>query len=172
MKNLTTVKSQPMTEPDMRAFRDVLGTFVTGVTIITTVQKDGTPWGVTANSFSSVSLDPPLVLWSQGTHAFSFPIFRAAERFVVNILSAEQVELSQRFSAPETDRFAGLTCHPGIDGLPKIDGCLAHLECRKIAAYPGGDHAIFLGQVENFERAHLAPLAFCNGQYSGVQALD
>lgn len=161
-----------MADIDLRALRDAFGRFVTGVTVISTLQEDGTPWGVTANSFSSVSLEPPLVLWSQGTHAFSFPIFQAAERFVVNILSAEQVELSKRFSTPEIDRFAGLTCRPGIGGLPKIDGCLAHLECQKVAAYPGGDHAIFLGQVERFETVPLAPLAFSNGRYSAVQALD
>lgn len=168
----TETAKRPMTDRDTRALRDVFGTFVTGVTIITTLQEDGTPWGVTANSFSSVSLDPPLVLWSQGTQGFSFPIFEAADRFVVNILSAQQADLSQRFATSGIDRFAGLAFSPGIGGLPRIDGCLAHLECRKVATYPGGDHAIFLGEVENFDKADLAPLAFSNGRYSAVLPLD
>lgn len=164
-------EKRPMTDRDLRALRDVFGAFVTGVTIITTLREDGTPWGVTANSFSSVSLDPPLVLWSQGTHGFSYPIFEAAERFVVNILSADQVDLSQRFATSGIDRFAGLAFVPGIGGVPRIDGCLAHLECRKVATYPGGDHAIFLGQVEKFDKAELAPLAFSSGRYSAVLPL-
>lgn len=160
-----------ISEPDRRALRDVFGAFVTGVTIITTLREDGTPWGVTANSFSSVSLDPPLVLWSQGTHGFSYPVFAAADRFVVNILAAGQIELSQRFATPGIDRFAGLAWHPGIGGLARLDGCLAHLECRKVAAYPGGDHAIFLGEVERFDKSGLAPLAFSSGRYSAVQPI-
>ncbi len=162
----------PMTDQDRRALRDVFGAFVTGVTIITTLREDGTPWGVTANSFSSVSLDPPLVLWSQGTHGFSYPIFAAADRFIVNILGADQMALSQRFATPEIDRFAGLAWQPGIGGLARLEGCLAHLECRKVATYPGGDHAIFLGEVERFDKSGLAPLAFSSGRYSAVQPLD
>lgn len=157
---------------DPRALRDVFGTYVTGVTIITALGPDDQPCGVTANSFTSVSLDPPLVLWSHGLSAYSFPIFSAAERFVVNILAREQVELSKRFSTPGIDRFAGVAHRPGIGGAPVLEGCVATLECRKVATYPGGDHAVYLGLVEKFERSAGQPLAFNGGRYSTVHAMD
>jgi flavin reductase (DIM6/NTAB) family NADH-FMN oxidoreductase RutF/DNA-binding IclR family transcriptional regulator len=151
---------------DQRELRDVLGAFVTGVTIITTVDADGKPRGVTANSFSSVSLDPPLVLWSQATTSQSFPVFRDAKRFVVNILSEEQVELSRRFATSKiVDKFEGVSHRKGMGGIPILDGSSAFLECRSFATYPGGDHVVYLGEVENFERSARKPLAFHGGRY-------
>ena len=150
---------------DQRELRDVLGAFVTGVTVITTVDEHGTPRGVTVNSFSSVSLDPPLVLWSQALTATSYPVFRDAKRFVVNILAEDQVDISKRFASSIENRFEGTEFHVGLGGVPVLDGCAAFLECRSFATYPGGDHAVFLGEVENFQRASRKPLAFGGGRY-------
>ena len=150
---------------DQRELRNVLGAFVTGVTVITTVDANGVPRGVTVNSFSSVSLDPPLVLWSQALKATSYPVFRDAPRFVVNILAEDQIEVSRRFSSNIENRFEGMNYHLGLGGVPVLDGCSAFLECRSFATYPGGDHAVFLGEVENFQRTPRKPLAFGGGRY-------
>lgn len=157
---------------DPAELRRCLGTFVTGVTVITALTEDGVPIGMTANSFNSVSLDPPLIVWSLRASAGSFPVYSRARRFVVNILSEEQVEISNRFARPGPDRFAGVAFTPGIDGVPLIDGCAAHLECRMEAAHPGGDHVIFLGRVERIARAARKPLAFGGGRYMVVHPHD
>lgn len=153
-----------------RELRDVLGAFVTGVTVVTTLDGHGQPQGVTANSFSSVSLDPPLVLWSQARSARSFPAFRDASRFLVNILAWDQVAISQRFARSGEDKFAGVPTSESVNGLPIIDGCTAFLECEKVATYPGGDHAVFLGRIERFERSERRPLAFGGGSYMLTRA--
>lgn len=150
---------------DKRALRDVLGTFVTGVTVMTTVDSSGRLHGCTANSFSSVSLEPPLVLWSQGLKARSYAAFAEARRFAVNILAEDQREVSQRFASDAEDKFGGVAWQPGIEGVPVLEGCSAYLECRKAANYPGGDHTIFLGEVENLQRAGHTPLVFGGGRY-------
>lgn len=150
---------------DKRALRDVLGTFVTGVTVMTTVDAAGQQHGCTANSFSSVSLEPPLVLWSQALKARSYQAFADCKRFAVNILSESQREISQRFASDAQNKFDGVGWAPGIEGVPVIEGCSAYLECRKSANYPGGDHTIFLGEVENLHRAAHAPLVFGGGRY-------
>jgi flavin reductase (DIM6/NTAB) family NADH-FMN oxidoreductase RutF/DNA-binding IclR family transcriptional regulator len=157
---------------DQRALRNCLGTYVTGVTIVTTVAPCGTPVGITVNSFSSVSLDPPLVLWSQALCARSFPAFRDAERFVINILAEDQAEISRRFAKAGEDKFANIPIRRGLGGLPIIEGCTAFLECTKSATYPGGDHAVFVGRVENFEHTELKPLAFGGGRYVVTLAHD
>lgn len=157
---------------DQRELRNVLGSFVTGVTVVTTLDSQGRPLGVTANSFSSVSLEPPLILWSQALTARSFPAFRDAERFVINILAEDQAHISQRFARAGEDKFSGVAIRDGIDKLPLIDGCTAYLECRKVATYPGGDHAVFLGQVEKIERRERKPLAFGGGRYMLAHAYD
>ncbi|WP_281783313.1 flavin reductase [Sinimarinibacterium flocculans] len=157
---------------DQRELRNVLGSFVTGVTVVTTLDADGQPLGVTANSFSSVSLEPPLILWSQALTARSFPAFRDAERFVINILAEDQAQVSQRFAKAGEDKFAGVATREGIGGLPLIDGCTAYLQCRKVATYPGGDHAVFIGQVEQIERCDRKPLAFGGGRYMLAHSYD
>lgn len=157
---------------DQRALRNCLGTYVTGVTIVTTVSAAGEPVGITANSFSSVSLDPPLVLWSQSLTARSFPVFRDSDRFVINILSAEQAEVSTRFARSGEDKFTATVVRAGLGGLPIIEGCTAVLECTKVATYPGGDHAVFVGRVENFEHTERKPLAFGGGRYVVTLAHD
>lgn len=149
---------------DSREFRDVLGSFVTGVTVITTLDPEGRPHGVTANSFSSVSLDPPLILWSQSVRAPSHPVFLAAERFCVSILADDQVGVSDKFARPGP-KFDGVRTRPGIGGIPLIEGCAATLECTRVTSYPGGDHTVFIGRVEKVSRAPRRPLAFGGGKY-------
>ena len=157
---------------DQRALRDVLGAFVTGVTVVTTIDAEGRPYGVTANSFSSVSLNPPLVLWSQALSAKSFPVFRDSDHFVINILAHDQIELSRRFSVSGEDKFGGLAVQTNAVGVPVLHGCTAFLECRKIATYPGGDHAVFLGEVQRFRRTDSRPLAFGGGKYMTAHVHD
>ncbi|MDB5955840.1 flavin reductase [Ramlibacter sp.] len=157
---------------DARALRQVLGAFVTGVTVITTLDEQGRPHGLTANSFSSVSLDPPLILWSQSLTAPSHPVFRVAERFVVNILADDQVEVSNRFARGSSDKFAGCPTVPGLGGVPLIEGCAAYLECRRMDSFPGGDHVVFLGQVDRIERTGRQPLVFGSGRYLVAQPHD
>ena len=150
---------------DGRALRDVLGAFVTGVTVVTTVDGEGRPFGLTANSFSSVSLDPPLVLWSQSLKAPSYPVFRDAERFAISILAEHQSGVSQHFARGGPDKFAGVETERGRSGLPLIRDAAAYLECRRVTSYPGGDHAVFLGQVEHIAQGPHRPLAFGHGRY-------
>ena len=157
---------------DPSELRRCLGSFVTGVTVITALADDGTPIGMTANSFNSVSLDPPLIVWSLRLNASSFAVYSRARRFVVNILSEEQVEVSNRFARSGPDRFAGVAVSAGIDGVPLIDGCSAHLECRTEAIYPGGDHLLFLGRVERIVGSARKPLAFGAGKYMVVHPYD
>src|SRR5271156_5903335 len=123
--------------------RHVLGAFVTGVTVMTTLDEDGRPQGCTVNSFSSVSLAPPLVLWSQALNARSAIAFQKAERFVVNILAEDQTAISNRFASNIADKFEGLEWMKGIGGMPILDGCAAYLECSKHSSYPGGDHVVY-----------------------------
>jgi flavin reductase (DIM6/NTAB) family NADH-FMN oxidoreductase RutF len=150
---------------DSRELRQVLGSFVTGVTVITTVDASGKPHGLTVNSFSSVSLDPPLILWSQSLSAPSHPVFREAERFVVNILADDQVAISNQFARGKDDKFAGCATDPGIGGVPLIRGSAAWLECKRMECFRGGDHMVFLGQVERIERTGRQPLVFGGGRY-------
>lgn len=157
---------------DPRELRNALGTFVTGVTIVTTMDADGRRYGVTANSFSSVSLDPPLVLWSQSIGSSSFAAYRDSDRFVINILAADQVELSNKFAKSGGDKFEDVAVREGLGGLPVIDRCAANLECLKVAAYPGGDHVVYLGRVERLERSVRKPLAFSSGRYALAYAHD
>ncbi|MGE6917476.1 flavin reductase [Achromobacter kerstersii] len=157
---------------DSRELRRTLGAFTTGVTVVTTLDAEGRPFGVTANSFSSVSLDPPLILWSQSLKSSSYPAFRDAPRFVVNILADHQVPVSNRFAKSGGDKFEGVGYRAGEGGVPILDDCAAYLECEKIAAYPGGDHVIYLGQVHNLHRAGQRPLAFGDGAYRLTFAHD
>jgi flavin reductase (DIM6/NTAB) family NADH-FMN oxidoreductase RutF len=157
---------------DSRELRRALGAFVTGVTVITTTDGEGRFHGVTANSFSSVSLDPPLVLWSQVVNAQSHSTFFKAERFAVNILAEDQIELSNRFAKSSAEKFAGLEVDIGLGGIPLLRGCGARLQCRVVSRVPGGDHTIYIGKVESIERAERKPLAFGNGQYLRIAPHD
>jgi 3-hydroxy-9,10-secoandrosta-1,3,5(10)-triene-9,17-dione monooxygenase reductase component len=157
---------------DAAEFRRALGSFATGVTIITTRDADGNNVGLTANSFNSVSLNPPLVLWSLAESSNSLPVFRNAQHWAVHVLAADQESLSTRFAKRGVDKFAGLDCELGVDGIPLLRGCTARFECKTAFQYEGGDHVIFVGQVLNFMRADSAPLVFHSGRYADATRRD
>ena len=153
---------------DAHAFRDALGTFVTGVTIVTARDEQGQPFGLTANSFNSVSLDPPMVLWSLSLRSRTLPVFRDATSWAVHVLAADQQPMSDRFARPGEDKFAGLAVMDGPEGAPLIEGYAARFGCRARFEYEGGDHAIFLGEVVDFDRREAAPLIYHGGRYGRV----
>lgn len=153
---------------DRTAFRNALGTFVTGVTIVTARDGEGRPVGLTANSFNSVSLDPPMVLWSLALRSASLPAFRDADSWAVHILAAGQEDMSTRFAARGADKFEGLEVGDGPEGAPLIEGCAARFGCRARFEYEGGDHAIFLGEVVDFGRSVAEPLIYHGGRYGRV----
>jgi flavin reductase (DIM6/NTAB) family NADH-FMN oxidoreductase RutF/DNA-binding IclR family transcriptional regulator len=140
---------------------------------VTTRDRSGAIHGLTANSFSSVSLEPPLVLWSQSHSSRSHAAFLESDHFAINILAEDQVALSNLFakSAVE-DKFAGLNHDSGVGGVPVLKGTAAHLECEKIAMYPGGDHTVYLGRVERIGSSGLRPLVFEGGRYAVAYAHD
>ena len=147
-------------------FRAALGMFATGVTIVTARAADGTPVGLTANSFNSVSLDPPLVLWSLARSAGSMPAFERGSHYAINILAADQHALAERFASHSFDRFADLAFRTGAGGAPVLDGAAAVFECFNRSRYEEGDHVIFVGEVERCEwRAGAQPLIFHGGRY-------
>lgn len=153
---------------DTRSLRDALGEFATGVVVITARAADGTPVGVTINSFASVSLEPPLVLWCLGLQSPSLAVFEDCSHYAINVLAADQAELSQRFSQSQSDRFAGIDLKVGAGGTPILPGCCAWFECRNEMRYPGGDHLIFVGHVEHFHREEKPPLIFHGGCYRAL----
>jgi flavin reductase (DIM6/NTAB) family NADH-FMN oxidoreductase RutF len=156
---------------DPRDLRNAFGSFGTGVTVVTSGTAQTRLVGVTANSFSSVSLDPPIVLWSLVKRSPSLDVFDQTERFVVNILSLDQVDLSKRFSSPAvTNKFEGLDHGFGLGGLPVLHDCAATLECKTIQRLEVGDHILFLGQVESYAYERKPTLMFCQGSY--VQAAE
>jgi 3-hydroxy-9,10-secoandrosta-1,3,5(10)-triene-9,17-dione monooxygenase reductase component len=150
---------------DAKHFRLALGRFATGVTIITTVNAADTDIGLTVNSFSSVSLAPPMVLWSLSRNSGSFAAFMAAQHFAVHVLAIDQRELATRFSTRGADRFAGLSPERGVDHIALLDGCTARFECRTVFRYEGGDHMIFVGEVLQFEHWEREPLVFHGGRF-------
>jgi flavin reductase (DIM6/NTAB) family NADH-FMN oxidoreductase RutF len=150
---------------DSRDFRNALGMFATGVTIITARRRSGETLGVTINSFSSVSLDPPLILWSQSVLAPSLSAFQDASHFIVNVLAEGQRTLAERFCKPQRDRFADVDCVLGAHDVPMILGCAAYFECQNVFRYYGGDHLIFVGRVQKYSYSNMPPLIFCRGKY-------
>jgi flavin reductase (DIM6/NTAB) family NADH-FMN oxidoreductase RutF len=154
---------------DPKDFRRALGTFVTGVTVITTRRGNGDLAGLTANSFNSVSLSPPLVLWSLSLFSPSLPAFQEAPHFAINILAADQVHLSKQFSKSGSDKFAGVQWREGIGGVPILAGTVANLACRNEFRYYGGDHIIFVGAVVAYEYTDAPPLVFAGGKYSEIR---
>ena len=156
-----------MPEFSERELRDALGRFATGVTIVTTMTRRG-PLGITANSFSSVSLDPALVLWAPARRSSRFPAFEAASHFAVHVLSVEQRDLAERFARPGEGWPADLAFGRGVADVPLLDGCTARFECRHDAAHEGGDHLIVVGEVLRIAEADLPPLIFHRGRYCGL----
>ena len=157
--------ADPFTE---RQFRDALAQFATGVTVIAARRPDGRYAGFTANSFNSVSLDPPLVVWSLNRRAESLAACENAERYAINVLAHDQVGLARRFSRPHADRFEGVAFRLGVADAPLIDGCVAWFECRHHAIHRAGDHVLFIGLVETCERRNGAGLVFHHGRYGAT----
>lgn len=147
-------------------FRQALGMFATGVTIITARTGAGEPVGFTANSFNSVSLTPPLVLWSLARQARSLAIFSAGTHYAIHVLANDQRDLAQAFATPGSDRWANVTHRPGVAGAPVIEGVAAVFECFNRSRYDEGDHVIFVGEVEHCaHRTGCSPLLFHGGRY-------
>lgn len=157
---------------DPKAFRAALGSFATGVTVITTRAADGTPVGLTANSFNSVSLDPPMVLWSLAKKSHSLAVFSQCSHWAVHVLAADQEDLSGRFARSGTDKFSGLAVSDGIGGVPLLAGCAARFQCQSTFQHEGGDHLIFVGEVTAFDRTDRAPLVFHAGRYAMAAQRD
>lgn len=152
--------------PSSRQLRAALGAFATGVTIVTTRDAAGHDVGLTANSFSSVSLEPPMVLWSLSRGSLSLPAFQSAEYFAVHVLAASQQELSALFATRGADKFAGLRIGRGAGDAPLLDDCAARFQCRTTYCYEGGDHMIFVGEVLAYDQTDRAPLVFHGGSYA------
>ena len=157
---------------DPRDFRNALGTYGTGVTIVTAMAADGTPYGVTCNSFASVSLNPPLVLWSLGMFSQGLTIFQNASHFTVNVLNASQQELALQFAKSSGDKFSGVEWKPGLGNAPILAGSVASFQCRAANRYYGGDHVIFLGAVEAYAYNKQEPLLFAHGGFGRFTADD
>lgn len=165
-------RKQPSAAPefrsgsDARTLRDAMGCFATGVTIVTAIAADGTPVGLTANSFTSVSLDPPLLLVCIANGAGSAPVLRDCATFGVNVLQTSQQQTSNRFAGKGEDRFAATSWHPGESGVPMIDGSLVSFECRRHAVHEGGDHFILIGEVQRAQfEPRRDPLLYFRGKY-------
>lgn len=166
MSGVRTFELRGDHEADARALRDAFGCFTTGVTVVTTRG----PVGFTANSFASVSLDPPLVLVCVDLAANSLPALEAAGVFVVNVLHADQREIARRFTRKGGDRFFETASETWATGAPVLDGCMANFECQTIQAFDAGDHRVFIGRVlkVRMDPDH-EPLVFLRGGYCGVR---
>jgi flavin reductase (DIM6/NTAB) family NADH-FMN oxidoreductase RutF len=148
-----------------RQLRDAMGRFATGVTVVTTMTPDG-PLGITANSFASVSLEPPLVLWSPARKSSRFPAFEAASHFAIHVLARDQQAIAEHFARIGSgfERFGYV---PGLGEAPLLDGCTARFECRHAAQFDGGDHLICVGEVLRIVEAEREPLIYFRGGYIG-----
>lgn len=158
----------PKTEFDPKSFRRALGNFATGVTIITARAIDGTNVGVTASSFSSLSMDPPLVMWSSIKETPSCKLFETATHFAVNILASDQMNMSNHFARQQEDKFEGFEWEEGIGGAPIFPNCAGRFQCESYDKLDGGDHWIFVGRVVSFDDYGRSPLCFHQGSYSMV----
>lgn len=150
-------------DADARDYRAALGRFGTGVTVITCATRGG-PLGITANSFASVSLDPPLVLWSPAKSSTRYPFFMAADHFAIHVVGAEQADLCHAF-AREGDAFDRFDWTRNRQGVPLIEGCLSRFECSKTAEHDGGDHSIIVARVTRVTTRDGDPLMFYSGRY-------
>ena len=150
---------------DPRELRNVFGAFATGVTVITTKDATGKPFGLTANSYTSLSLDPPLVLVCVDKKVDCYTCFEQSKVFVVNILSEGQDQLSTRFATKGIEKFEGVAVRQGNLGVPLLEGAVAHIECTLVSAYEGGDHTIYVGEVQAASASGERPLLFFKGKY-------
>lgn len=160
----------PSGEDFQRRSRNALGMFATGITVVTTRTSAGEPIGVTVNSFNSVSLDPPLVVWSLANELPGRALFEGCEYYAINVLAEDQAELSQRFASRLGEKFGGLQFDTGIGGAPLLHGCCARFVCRNTVRHAGGDHVVFISEVVNFDRAEeRLPLLYFGGAYRQVR---
>lgn len=159
-------KSSIVSPTQQRQYRNALGQFTTGVTVITTRTPHGEPCGLTVNSFNSVSLDPPLVLWSLARSSSSLEAFTACKYFAVNVLSEDQSTLSNQFATHRDDRFEDIAYECGVGDVPLLPNCAAQFQCRSQHQVDGGDHVIFLGEVLEFASFGRRPLVFQQGGYT------
>ena len=161
----TSEKQAVEPEFETQHFRAALSQFATGVTIITTRDQDGSFFGLTASSFNSVSLTPPLVLWSLGQKSRSMPLFAENSHYVINVLAADQAELAERFASRLDDRFSGVDFSLSQNGLPILGGVSAWFECHNRSRHPEGDHVIFVGEVERCAFERKPALLFHDGRF-------
>lgn len=157
---------------DTRALRTALGSFATGVAIVTARSADGDVMGLTVNSFNSVSMEPPLIVWSLSRTSSRFDAFQQVTHYAAHVLALEQVELAQRFATSGSDRFLGLFVSPGLGGAPLLDDYCARFECRIASRVDAGDHRMFIGAVERFSAAPRKPLVYHGGRYRKLSAQD
>lgn len=153
---------------DSKELRRAFGTFVTGVTVVTTRDEDGNPRGLTANSFTSVSLDPPLLLVCIGKSASSFPVFEKAEAFAVNLLHEGQADVSSIFASRSQDKFGSVNVDDVHTGSPVLTDCLTWFDCTVHDRIEAGDHLVLIGRVKAFGASPLPPLGFCRGRYARI----
>jgi flavin reductase (DIM6/NTAB) family NADH-FMN oxidoreductase RutF len=153
---------------DTRELRNVLGCFATGVTVITTRDQSGEVFGITANAFTSVSLNPPLVLVCIDKNANCYFCFEQSGAFAVNILGRQQEDISRKFATKGIDKFQGIAWRPGKRGVPILEGAVAYVECQIVKSYDGGDHAIYLGEVVDAALSDGEPLLFFKGKYHSL----
>jgi len=158
-----------MSAPDALNFRNALGQFATGVTVVTTTDTDGRPVGVTASSFNSVSLDPPLVLWSLAKTAHSMPAYQNSGGFNVHVLAAHQQDLSNQFARSSDNKFAGVDWMNCEDGFPTLPEYAALFRCKTHFQYEGGDHIIFVGEVTDYQSHNFPVLVFQGGKYADAK---
>lgn len=157
--------SLPALPFDSTTFRRTMGMFATGITVVTARARDGSLIGLTVNSFNSVSLTPPLIVWSLATNSTVREVLESCTHYAVNVLADDQEVLSNLFASKAADRFAGVDWEPGLGGAPILAGCCAVFEVRNSIRYPGGDHVVFIGEVERCDRSEREPLLFFNGRY-------
>lgn len=155
-------------EERSRALRDTLGEFATGVTVVTTLDANGQPVGMTVNSFNSVSLDPALILWSIDRSSLSYAAFTQCERYAVHVLKGDQQHVSNLFAGRGADKFGQVKWHAGAEGIPQLDDCAALFHCRRTQNIEGGDHTILLGEVLEFSAGGGEPLVFHRGRYRAL----
>ncbi len=158
-----------MTAQENHELRNAFGSFATGITVITTLDGEKTPQGMTANSFSTVSLEPPLVSWCVGQESRLFDLFQQADHFAVNILSGNQKSTSELFASSHNDKFSQASWHSGAHGLPLLDGCASQFTCATEHLYSGGDHIIIVGRVLDFSNNNISPLIFHGGKYQKLK---
>mgnify|MGYP001246375860 FL=1 len=167
MTNMTPTdkKTSPMFNFNSKQLRESLGAFATGVTVVTSIAENSEKVGMTVNSFNSVSLEPPLILWSIGRDANCFEAFMASKSFAVHILNKTQSDISNKFAQTGIDKFEGMDCTNGLNDIPILPDFSVCLQCTTKHLYDGGDHVIVVGEVKSIENRSQEPLIFYKGDY-------